>query len=41
MKETGSSSGEKPFFFEAGWVEEDMCEEIVKVGWEAGVARKG
>lgn len=29
--------GSKPFFFEAGWFEEERCAEVVKEGWEQGV----
>ena len=29
--------GSKPFFFEAGWLEEEKCAEVVKEGWEQGM----
>jgi hypothetical protein len=30
--------GTKAFFFEAGWLEEEKCAEVVKEGWEQGEA---
>jgi hypothetical protein len=27
------------FFFEAGWLEEEQCVEVVKEGWDQGMAK--
>ena len=29
--------GSKPFFFEASWLEEEKCAEVVMEGWEQGM----
>ena len=37
-KEVRNGGGRKAFFFEAAWLEEENCEEVVREGWELGVA---
>jgi hypothetical protein len=36
-KEVGGPRSGKPFYFEAAWLEEDNCGEVVLEGWESGV----
>lgn len=37
-QDIGRAQGGKAFFFEAGCLEEEKCVEVVKEGWEMGVA---
>lgn len=37
-KEVASGRRGKAFFFEAAWLEEEQCTDVVKEGWEQGVA---